>query len=335
MTINISIIIPVYNAENTILQCLNSLANQSINQKYYEVICIDDGSLDNSFAILTAYNNIKNLITITQPNNGPARARNKGAVKARGNILLFTDSDCILDYYWIHEMTKPFEESDVVGVQGRYKTKQKQIISQFEQLEIENSYKKMSRIKYIDSIGTYSAAYRQEIFMKYGGFNTQYKEASGEDFELSYKIYNDGYQMVLNKNAICFHKHSEKLFDYLKTKYKRGYWRALLYKNIKNKIFSDTYTSFIMKSQFILVFFSILSLPVVLIDSIYLLFTLVCVLLFVILCIPFINFVGHKNIKVILISPFIIFLRAVFFMTGMIFGVIIILYKKFKLENVR
>ena len=98
MTINISIIIPVYNAENTILQCLNSLANQSINQKYYEVICIDDGSLDNSFAILTAYNNIKNLITITQQNNGPARARNKGAEKARGNIILFTDSDCI--FYW-------------------------------------------------------------------------------------------------------------------------------------------------------------------------------------------------------------------------------------------
>ena len=48
---NISIIIPVYNAENTILKCLDSLANQSISQKYYEVICIDDGSLDNSFAI--------------------------------------------------------------------------------------------------------------------------------------------------------------------------------------------------------------------------------------------------------------------------------------------
>ena len=96
---NISIIIPVYNAENTIVKCLDSLANQSISQKYYEVICIDDGSLDNSFAILTAYNNIKNLTTITQPNNGPARARNNGTEKARGNILLFTDSDCVLDYY--------------------------------------------------------------------------------------------------------------------------------------------------------------------------------------------------------------------------------------------
>ena len=159
-------------------------------------------------------------------------------------------------------MTKPFEESNVVGVQGRYKTKQKQIISQFEQIEIENSYRKMAIIGNIDSVGTYSAAYNKKIFSAFNGYNEKYKKASGEDFELSYRISNSGYRLVFNKNAVCYHKHPEKLIEYLKIKLKRGIWRALIYKNVQNKILSDSYTSNVLKLQFVSVLLLILSLPI-------------------------------------------------------------------------
>lgn len=328
MTKNISVIIPVYNAENTIVKCLDSLANQSISQKYYEVICVDDGSFDNSFATLTAYNDIKNFITFTQPNSGPARARNNGVEKARGNILLFTDSDCILDYYWIHEMTKPFDESDVFGVQGRYKTKQKQIISQFEQIEIENSYRKMEIIGNIDSIGTYSAAYNKKIFSKFNGYNEKYKKASGEDFELSYRISNSGYRLVFNKNAICYHKHPEKLIEYLKIKLKRGIWRALIYKNVQNKILSDSYTSNVLKLQFVSVLLLILSLPILFININYYIYPAFCLVVFLFLCIPFVLFSYKYNKAIALISPFIIFLRSLFFIMGISIGVFKLMIKR-------
>lgn len=328
MSIEISIIIPVYNAVDTIIDCLNSLADQTFNAEFYEVICINDGSTDKTTELLNNYNRIINYKVVNQINNGPAHARNEGARLAVGNLVLFTDSDCILDCKWIVEMSKPFDDKNIVGVQGCYKTKQKKLISKFEQLEIENSYRKMSKIEFIDSIGTYSAAYRKHIFMKYEGFSTQYKTASGEDFELSYRISNDNHKMVMNKKAICFHKHSESLLDYLKTKFKRGYWRAFLYKNVKNKIFSDSYTSNIMKSQFILVLFFFISIPTLLIDSIYVIVPLILILLFIILCLPFIFFVGVKNLKIALISPTIIFLRAIYFLTGMILGVFYIFKKK-------
>ena len=86
-------------------------------------------------------------------------------------------------------MIKPFKEKNkVVGVQGCYKTNQKKLICLFEQFEIERSYKRMHSFDSIDSIGTYSAAYRKDIFFQYGGFNRKFKRPSGEDFELSYKI---------------------------------------------------------------------------------------------------------------------------------------------------
>lgn len=88
----ISIIIPVYNSEEFLEGCLNSIINQSIND--IEVICINDGSLDNSLDILKKYKTKDNRIKIfSQVNKGPASARNEGIKKANGEYTLFVDSD--------------------------------------------------------------------------------------------------------------------------------------------------------------------------------------------------------------------------------------------------
>lgn len=89
----ISIIIPVYNSENYLKQCLNSILNQSF--KDFEIICIDDGSTDNSFAILKEYES-NNFQIIRQSNLGAACARNSGLKIARGKYVQFLDSD---DYF--------------------------------------------------------------------------------------------------------------------------------------------------------------------------------------------------------------------------------------------
>lgn len=93
--IKISVIIPVFNSEQTINKCLNSLFNQTL--KEIEIIFIDDGSTDNSSKILFDYASKYDFIKIiSQKNQGPGIARNKGIKKAKGEYIAFLDSD---DYY--------------------------------------------------------------------------------------------------------------------------------------------------------------------------------------------------------------------------------------------
>lgn len=89
----ISIVIPVYNGSLLIERCLNSVFNQ-IGNFNLEVIVIDDGSTDNSIALLTSYP--KPIIILRQENQGPATARNKGIEKSTGKYLAFLDAD---DYW--------------------------------------------------------------------------------------------------------------------------------------------------------------------------------------------------------------------------------------------
>lgn len=88
----ISIIIAVYNVERYLRQCLDSLINQTFNN--IEIICIDDGSMDNSFNILNEYKEKDDrIIIIEQKNQGPGVARNKGLDIAKGKYIMIVDPD--------------------------------------------------------------------------------------------------------------------------------------------------------------------------------------------------------------------------------------------------
>jgi len=91
----ISVIIPVYNTETYLKECLDSVINQTLRE--IEIICIDDGSTDNSLQILEHYLKIDNRIKIlSQKNKGAGFARNTGINSAKGEFVCFLDSD---DYY--------------------------------------------------------------------------------------------------------------------------------------------------------------------------------------------------------------------------------------------
>lgn len=225
-----SVIIPAYNAEKTLKKCLKALKNQSF--KDFETIVVDDGSKDSTREIAKEFKNVKLL---EQANAGPAKARNRGAKVASGEIIIFTDSDCIPERNWLEEMIKPFEDNEISGVQGRYKSSQSSLIARIIQLEIEKSYSKMQKRKFIDFIGTYSAAYKKKVFEKMNGFDTSFPIASGEDTDLSFRISAAGYSMVFNQKAIVSHTHPESLSKYLKIKFSRAFWRTKIYKRHKKK----------------------------------------------------------------------------------------------------
>lgn len=227
----VSVIVPAFNSSGAISECIESLERQSYGRPY-EIIIVNDGSTDDTEQNARAFKSVR---VITQKNGGPGKARNVGARAAKGSIVLFTDADCVADYNWIAEMVKPFEDEGVVGVQGRYRTKQRGIIPVFTQLEIEQRYERMAAGKDIDFIGSYAAAYRKATFLKFNGFDESFRKASGEDPDLSFRIAKAGLRMVFNPDAIIYHTHQRSLARYLRTRYNRGYWGRLLYKKHPDK----------------------------------------------------------------------------------------------------
>lgn len=244
-----SIIIPAYNAEKTIGNCLKALQNQSFPRKEFEVIVVDDGSTDETAAIASSF---RGTIVLRQKNAGPAVARNAGAKKASGEILVFTDSDCLPEKNWLEEMLRPFKDSQIVGVQGAYKTRQKNWVARFVQFEIEERYERMKKREFIDFIGSYSAAYRRDAFLKVHGFDEKFRIASGEDPDLSFRIAKAGGKMVFNPKAVLFHSHPESIGKYWKTKFYRAYWRVRLYEKNPQKMKKDSYTPGGFKFQMML-----------------------------------------------------------------------------------
>ena len=99
----ISVIIPIYNSEQFLSQCLNSIINQSL--KTIEIICVDDGSKDKSLLILKEYQKVdKRLKIFSQYNKGSGLARNKGIKYSKGKFIAFMDSDDLYPNNFILEI---------------------------------------------------------------------------------------------------------------------------------------------------------------------------------------------------------------------------------------
>jgi len=327
----ISITIPAYNAETTIGNTLKTLLDQNYPKNKYEIIVVDDGSADKTVEIASKFP----VKVIRAKHAGPSNARNLGAKKAKGGILLFVDSDCIPDRNWIKNMVEPFKNKEIVGVSGTYKTLNKnKFMARFTGYEIEQRHEQMKKKKYIDFIGSYSAGYRKNIFLKFGGFDTRFKIASGEDPELSYRIAKAGFKMIFQPKAFVYHSHPDTIQKYLKQKYQRAIWRNLMYwEKHKEKIISDSYTHKLLFPQaFIsgltfLIFLSLFFLGYGLLFTFSLIFISFLIIAFI-FNLDVISFFWKKEKKIALLAPFIFLLRNIVGILGVLVGLAKFAFKK-------
>lgn len=107
----VSVIIPVYNAEETIAKCLESIINQ--NYKNIEILVIDDGSKDNSLEVIKKIKD-KRIKLISKKNEGAAITRNKGIKMASGKYIMFIDNDDFIDKDYIKTHVDNIGNNDVV-----------------------------------------------------------------------------------------------------------------------------------------------------------------------------------------------------------------------------
>ena len=118
----LSFIVPVYNTEKYIAECLDSLILQDVPSEEYEVVCVNDGSTDGSLSILNSYSKkYPNVNVITQKNAGVFTARNTGLSNAKGEYIWFVDSDdCILKNSISHLIEAASDEPDRIII-GNYR----------------------------------------------------------------------------------------------------------------------------------------------------------------------------------------------------------------------
>jgi len=176
-----SIVIPMYNSEKTIAVCLNSILKGSF--KEFEIIVADDGSKDRSPSIVREFaKQHQNIHLIQIDHKGPSKARNEGAKRARGDILVFVDSDCIVGRDWLSNIKKGFEKHKVVAVASQYSNAQSPaFISKFALYELQFRERNIGR--YTTSASSCNFAVRRKVFESLGGFPEEFM--AGEDIHFS------------------------------------------------------------------------------------------------------------------------------------------------------
>lgn len=318
----VSVIIPTWNGDCKIERCLTALRDQDFGHPF-EIIVVDDGSTDNVLQVLARYPGIR---VITQANAGPAAARNRGAREASGDIIVFTDDDCEPFPNWLTEMLKPFATSDIVGTKGVYRTRQREIIARFVQIEYEDRYLLMALQPTIDFIDTYSAAFRRQRFLELNGYDASFPVACAEDVELSYRMSSKGWKMVFVPTAVVYHQHPNMFTSYIKKKFKFAFWRVSAVRKNPAKVVKDSHTPQLMKFQMLFA----PALPVALLYDLFRLSSVslsaIVMLLFVLTTLPFSLRAFSKDPLVGVLSPCLLAARSYSQFLGVVSGGVYVLF---------
>ncbi|EKD81271.1 MAG: family 2 glycosyltransferase SpsQ, partial [uncultured bacterium] len=177
-----------------------------------------------------------------------------GARVACGEILVFTDSDTVPHDDWLKNLTDPFLDSTIMATAGTYTIANKENeLAQLIQKEIEVRHSAYN--DYIIFAGTYNLAIRKEVFDMIKGFDETYRNASGEDNDLCYRIAKLGHKIRYIASAKVAHHHPERLAGYLKSQFRHGFWRAKLYLTHPERLSGDSYTGTFDAAEVILCLF--------------------------------------------------------------------------------
>lgn len=296
--IYLSIVIPVYNSQNTIKSLLSSINNSSsVIFNRLEVIVVDDGSRDNTLKIIKDISNkltFKIKIFALRTNVGPAKARNFGAKKAHGKYLLFLDGDVELKKNTLLNVFELIKTNRVKAFTGiwDYHQKSTSFFPQFKALR-DWSYwfveRKLDSHYYLFS--TRIAGIEKKLFQQLNGFVENYKETTMEDIEFTYRI--EKKASIKFCSNIIVHHEFEDFFPIAIKYFKRSRdWIKLYLKRLrfdpvttsKREAFKSVLSTIILGSILLTFLIPALIVP-----------TIILFLIYSYLEIKFWNFILHKK----------------------------------------
>ena len=213
----VSVIIPVYNDAKRLIECLNLLSKQTYPQELYEVIVVDNNSEEDIDAIAAKFS----CVMTTETRKGSYAARNKGLAIAKGEVIAFTDSDCIPAEDWIAKGVEQLKQNpECKYAAGKIelfyaKPHQPSVIEIYDSL---NFLRQEFYVKELNFGATANLFTYKEVFDRVGLFNADLK--SSGDREWGQRVHQFGYAQLYAEDVYVAHPARNKLKE-LQTKVAR------------------------------------------------------------------------------------------------------------------
>ncbi|MBI1816935.1 MAG: glycosyltransferase [Deltaproteobacteria bacterium] len=219
-----SVVICAYNAETTMDACMRSL--RELRYPNYEIVVVDDGSTDSTRAIAERYPEAR---IISQPNKGLSVARNVGAEAALGDIIAYTDSDCVVDPDWLTYLAYKFEYGGFVSVGGpNLPPPEDALIPACVAASPGGPTHVLLNDEVAEHIPGCNMAFRRSALQAVDGFDPVYR-AAGDDVDLCWRLQNLGHPIGFSPAAMVWHFRRNTIRAYLKQQMGYGKAEALLY----------------------------------------------------------------------------------------------------------
>jgi GT2 family glycosyltransferase len=208
--LRLSVVIPAKDRARELQACLEALF--ASRHEGFEVVVVDDGSRDETAAVAE-----RRGCRVVRHGacRGAAAARNTGARAARGEILLFLDSDVLVDRGLLAEVDRAFESPATQAVVGLLAKDalHPNFASQYDALYMHYQY--WTHAESIAIFYTSCAAIRRALFIEHGGFDENYKGAGIEDMELGQRLVQRGVSLRLDKRLQVSHAHAFTVIELL------------------------------------------------------------------------------------------------------------------------
>jgi mycofactocin system glycosyltransferase len=226
----VSIIIPVRNRPNAIAECLTSLKKLNYPAEKTEILVVDDASSDHTADVVSEF-----PVSLLKRKNRcqAAKCRNLAARQAKGEILAFTDSDCLADPLWLLELIPAFCDPAVGIVGGMVESYHREKkLDHYEQ--VKSSLNMGNWSKSSDEYGvrfyvpSCNLLIRKPLFSKLGGF--QERLHVGEDVDLCWRMQDLGYDVEFRPVGKIYHKHRNQLMPFLRRRFDYGTSEPILQK---------------------------------------------------------------------------------------------------------
>ena len=234
-----SIIIPVYNRPREIRELLRSLSAQSAGG--FEVIVVEDGSTLTSEKITLGFSGKLDVRYFEKDNEGPGPARNYGSQHANGEFFIYLDSDCVVHPEYIETLHTALMDNSIDAFGGPdraapgFSVVQKAVsysmTSFFTTGGIRGGKNMQKEGRFFPR--SFNMGFTREVFERTGGFSCM---RFGEDIELSYRIYENGFRCVLIPEAYVYHKRRTNSTSFFKQVFYSGMARINLFMRYRDSL---------------------------------------------------------------------------------------------------
>jgi glycosyltransferase involved in cell wall biosynthesis len=215
----VSVVVCAYNAERTMAACLASL--EHLNYPDYEVIVVNDGSKDRTLEISERFAYCR---IVSQENKGLSVARNVGAEAATGEIVAYTDSDCVADPDWLLYLVAKMESSDLVACGGpNFPPPEDSLVPAAVAVSPGGPTHVLLSDDVAEHIAGCNMAFRRDTLIALGGFDPVYR-AAGDDVDICWRLQDAGYTIGFSPAAIVWHFRRNTVGAYIGQQ--RGYGKA-------------------------------------------------------------------------------------------------------------